>query len=489
MMETLSPKTIDEVRGHVHRYAYDRSTIRPGIVHLGIGAFHRAHQAVVVDDLLSEDPSWGIVGASLRRPDTKDALAPQDGLYSLLVRDGGGTSARIIGSVVSLLDARRERDALLERLADPLTRLVSLTITEKGYCYNAVTSSLDETHPEIAADLADARNPSTAAGLIVEALRRRRNAGIAPFTVMSCDNLPNNGRVTARIVTDFAEAIDPALGAWVRTNVAFPGTMIDRIVPATTDADRAEALEMLGLEDRWPVVAEPFLQWVVEDRFNGRRPPLELGGAQFATDVLPYERMKLRMLNGAHSMMAYLGYLAGHEYVSQVVADPPFRRFIEGAWDAEIAPTLTMPPGVLEDYAAALMKRFSNPALKHRTYQIAMDGSQKLPQRLVGTIADRLRRGLPVDRLALGIAAWITYARGTDMQGKQIDVQDPHREDFVIAAGRALGDPEALLDNFLKLDRIFTEDVRNSRHFRRTLAAQYETLHQLGPAEAARRAA
>ncbi|MEQ1899473.1 MAG: mannitol dehydrogenase family protein [Devosia sp.] len=485
MSERLSAASLGHTQSGVRRFSYDRPRVTPGIVHLGIGAFHRAHQAVVTDDLLASDPNWGIVGASLRRPDTRDALAPQDGLYTLLVRDGGGTSARIIGAVLELLDAPNQKPRLLARMSDAATRIVSLTVTEKGYCYDAASGGLDTGHPQIIEDLANPANPQTAPGLIVEALRQRRAAGIAPFTVLSCDNLPHNGTVAARVVTELALRVDPALGEWVKSNVAFPATMIDRIVPATTEADREEAREITRLEDAWPVVTEPFLQWVIEDRFVGERPRFELGGAEFVSDVAPYETMKLRMLNGAHSMIAYLGYLGGHEFVSQVIADPSIRRFIENAWAREIAPTLSMRPQVVSAYAETLLKRFSNPALKHRTMQIAMDGSQKLPQRLVGTIGDRLKLGQPVERLALGVAAWITYASGTDLQGRLIVVDDPMRAEFESATARAGGNDEALIGNFLALSRVFTEDVRNSKPLREALLVQYRALHSLGAAGAA----
>jgi fructuronate reductase len=239
-------------------------------------------------------------------------------------------------------------------------------------------------------------------------------ADLTPFAVLSCDNLPHNGAVTARVVTEFAEAVDAKLGRWVRDNVAFPGTMIDRIVPATTDADRAEVAALTGLDDAWPVVGEPFLQWVVEDKFAGQRPPLEIGGAEWASDVAPYERMKLRMLNGTHSSMAYLGYLGGYEFIADVIADPHFQRFIGGELKEEIAPTLGMAKAETDAYAVKLLKRYSNTAMKHRTYQIAMDGSQKLPQRLLGTISDRLRAGAPIERLSLTLAAWMIYAQGKD---------------------------------------------------------------------------
>ena len=481
MIERLSLQTLDSALPSTRRYRYDRAAVTPGIVHLGIGAFHRAHQAVVVDDMLERDPTWGIIGASLRRPDTKEALGPQDGLYTVLTKDGDARELRIVGSVLDVIDGQKERERLLSQMSAASTRIVSLTVTEKGYCYNPAGGGLDVTHPEIVADLKQPRTPGTAAGMIVEALRRRRDAGIAPFIVLSCDNLPHNGKVAARVFSEYAEAVDPALGRWVRDTVAFPATMIDRIVPATTDADRAEVATLLGLEDAWPVVAEPFLQWVIEDRFAGARPPFDLGGAEFVGDVAPYETMKLRMLNGSHSMMAYLGYLSGHEFISEVVGQPEFRRFVSNAMAEEIAPTLGMAKSQTDGYATKLLERFSNTALRHRTYQIAMDGSQKLPQRLLGTIADRIKVGAPFERLALGVAAWMIYARGVDEKGNAIEVQDPMRAEF------AKVDPNDLVGGFLALERVFPRDLAGNETFRTTIARQAALLRDVGAAEAVKR--
>lgn len=477
----LCNATLRQVAAGVAIPAYDRRAVAPGIVHLGIGAFHRAHQAVVIDDVLRQAPDWGIVGASLRRPDTKEALAPQDGLYTLLIKDGEQRSPRVIGSVLGVLDAPHEKEALLSRMADPATRVVSLTVTEKGYCYNAASGGLDAAHPDIVADLANPQQPATAAGIVTEALRRRMAAGLAPFTVLSCDNLPHNGQVAGRVFTEFAEAVDAKLGRWVRENVAFPGTMIDRIVPATTDADRAEVTALIGLEDAWPVMGEPFLQWVVEDRFvAGTRPPLELGGAEWTGDVAPYERMKLRMLNGTHSSMAYLGYLCGYEFIAEVIANPDFRRFVGNELTQEIAPTLGMPAAQTDAHAGKLLERYSNTAMKHRTYQIAMDGSQKLPQRLLGTIADRLKAGAPFERLALAVAAWMIYARGVDLSGKPIAVQDPMAKEFAaIDAGR-------LVAGYLAIERVFPRELAAHAGLRQTLEAKVALLRDVGAAEAVR---
>jgi len=479
----LSNATLGQAQVGVQLPGYDRSQVAPGIVHLGIGAFHRAHQAVVVDDVLARDASWGIVGASLRRPDTKEALEPQDGLYTLLIKDGDKRAPRIIGSVVSVLDAPNQKEALLNRMADPATRIVSLTVTEKGYCYNAATGGLDLTHSDIVADLKSPRNPASAAGIIAEALRRRMEAGVAPFTVLSCDNLPHNGMVAGKVFTEFAEAVDGRLGRWVRENVPFPGTMIDRIVPATTDADRAEVASLVGLEDAWPVMGEPFLQWVVEDKFVGARPPLEIGGAEFVSDVAPYERMKLRMLNGTHSSMAYLGYLSGYEFIAEVIANGDFLRFVSNELNEEIAPTLGMGKAQTDAYAGQLVERYSNTAMKHRTYQIAMDGSQKLPQRLLGTIADRLTAGAPIERLSLAVAAWMVYAHGVDLKGKPIPVQDPMAAEF------AAIDPARLVEGYLAIDRVFPRELAGNAVFRETVEKKVELLREVGALEAVRRTA
>ncbi len=438
----LSNASLAGLPQSVRRPDYDRSGVTPGIVHLGIGAFHRAHQAVHLDDILLEEPGWGIVGASLRSASTRDALKPQDCLYTLSVRSGEGERLRIIGSVVDVLVAAEEREQLLAAMADRRVRIVSLTVTEKGYCHDPATGRLNEAHPDIRHDLSEPHAPQSAPGLIVEALARRRGAGVAPFTVLTCDNLPSNGRVVKRILDGFAALRDPDLGAYVAGELACPSTMVDRITPATTDEDRERISAALGVDDAWPVVTEPFSQWVIEDHFPAGRPAFEATGAELVADVAPYEHMKLRLLNGAHSSLAYLGYLAGYEYVSDVMADPGFARFVKALMD-EATPTLSVPPSTdISAYKAALIARFENPALKHRTWQIAMDGSQKLPQRLLGTIRDCLKRGLPFGRLALGVAGWMRYVAGVDEKGAAIDVRDPlaaHLRELADGAGPVAG--------------------------------------------------
>jgi fructuronate reductase len=480
MAPRLSENTLAHLSANVRRPDYKRADITPGIVHLGIGAFHRAHQALYVDDLLCHHPEWGIIGASLRRPDTFNALAPQDFYYTLAVRSPQGTSCRIIGSVLRVINATEEREQLLGLMADRATRIVSLTITEKGYCHDPATGELDETHPDIVHDLAHTSAPVSAPGLIVEAARRRHNAGIAPFIVLSCDNLPANGKTARRIILGFARRRDPSLALYMENNVTFPSTMVDRIVPATTDEDRAEISDILGHEDAWPVVTEPFSQWVIEDNFPGGRPPFEEAGATMVSDVEPFERMKLRLLNGSHSSLAYLGYLAGFKTVSQVMENPKFSSFLHELMTQEIIPTLDMPEIDLLAYRDALLTRFANPALRHATWQIAMDGSQKLPQRLLDTIRDRMSADQPYERLALGVAGWIRYASGVDEAGSVIDVRDPLAERCEKIAREAGGDSARLVDGFLALSVVFGTDLPQNRDFRRNLVEKVALLREFG---------
>lgn len=481
-MTRLSAKTLAQVSPGARVPDYDRARVTPGIVHLGIGAFHRAHMAVYVDDLLKDHPDWGIVGASLRRPDTKEALEPQDGLYTVAVRDASGTYPRIIGSILRVLDANTQREDLLAMMASPAIRIVSLTVTEKGYCHDPATGELDQRHPDIVHDLANPTTPRSAPGMLVEGLARRRAAGIAPFAVMSCDNLPSNGATVKRIVTKFASLRDAALGEWVG-QVAFPGTMVDRIVPSTTDADRGTVAQMIGAEDAWPIMTEPFTQWVIEDHFPEGRPPFEKAGAQMVGDVEPFERMKLRMLNGSHSTMAYLGYLAGYEYISDVMGDPDFVKLIHGLMTEEAMPTLDMPGVDLGAYRDQLLDRFRNPALKHRTWQIAMDGSQKLPQRLLGTIRDRLKAELPFERLGLGVAAWMRYVVGIDEKGDTIDVRDPLAMRMMAIAADNIDDAEELYIGLAALTEVFGSDLADNQAFGETVATHLDSLFEIGVKE------
>ncbi len=481
MSKRLSETSLPDLPQSIARPRYDRSALTTGIVHLGVGAFHRAHQAVYVDDVLAQDPSWGIVAASLRSPDTYDALKPQDGLYTLSIRSGDGERLRVIGSIRDVIVAPQAIDDLLRVMADPKTRIVSLTVTEKGYCHDPATGALNEAHPDVVHDLRNPHLPRSALGFILEALRRRRIAGIPPFTVLTCDNLPANGRTVKRVLTRFAELSDPAFGRFVAEHVSCPSTMVDRIVPATSDEDRRRIREKLGVADAWPVVTEPFTQWVIEDNFPLGRPAWERVGAEFVADVEPYEHMKLRLLNGSHSTLAYLGYLAEYETVADTMADPAFERLITGLMNEEVTPTLHMPEGAdLAAYKRALIERFKNPALRHRTWQIAMDGSQKLPQRLLGTVRDRLGENASIQRLALGVAAWMRYVTGSDEKGAPMDVRDPMAARLREAADRAGGSPERLAQELLALREIFGEDLPHDERFTDPVTAALQRLYAEG---------
>jgi fructuronate reductase len=407
-----------------------RRTARPvpvGIVHLGLGAFFRAHGAIYVDQAMAASGGdWGILGVSLQSPDMRDRLAPQGGTYLAVEMGPGGETARHIQSVQGVLVAREDPGAVLAAMAAPGVRIVSLTVTEKGYCHEPGTGRLNSDHPDIAHDLSHPL-PRSAPGYRVRALELRRAAGLAPFTVLCCDNLPENGRVVRSVVLDLARRIDPALADWIADQGRFPSTMVDRIVPATQPPDIDRVAALTGKHDAAPVLHEPFRQWVVEDDFvAGARPDLGAAGVQLVADVTPFEHMKLRMLNGTHSALAYLGYLAGHQTVADTVADPVFAAFVRHLWTAEIIPALDPPPGVdLPAYAAQLMDRYANPAIRHRTWQIAMDGSQKLPQRILGTLATNLAAGRASRGLILAIAGWMTCVRGHDLSGAPIDVRDP----------------------------------------------------------------
>lgn len=461
---------------------YDRSVVTPGIVHLGLGAFHRAHQAAFVDDCLNAgDSGWGIVGASLRSADTRNALAPQDGLYTLSEVDGSGERLRVIGSILTTLVAPEDPAALLKALCDPRIRIVTLTVTEKAYLRNS-TGMLDDRHQEIAWDLANPDHPKSLYGFLTEAIARRRAAGTSPFTILSCDNLPANGATLRRLLTAFAGMRDSELGRFVAEVIAFPSSMVDRIVPATTDADRERISASLGVSDAWPVTTEPFRQWVIEDHFPSGRPAWERFGVEMVKDVAPFEDMKLRLLNGSHSAIAYLGLLSGHETVAHAFGDPAIRSFVTALW-REAIPTLPTDAGLRpEAYTHELAKRFDNPALKHRTAQIANDGSQKLPQRIIATALDRLRAGGAVDHLMLAPAAWIAAceARGRSLPaGHFTDPLDAALETIFAKSGSAA---ETVDEVFAAAG--FAAGSEHLEALKRTAARHLETLRRSGPAAA-----
>ncbi len=433
----LSNATLGDLPASVARPSYDRTALTPGIVHIGPGAFHRAHQAAYVDAILSEDSRWAISEVALNSTGVSDALGPQDGLYTLALLDAT-VEHRIIGSVAELLTARA-RDTILSRIAAPTTKLVTTTVTEKGYHLNG-DGGLDMDHPAIVRELTGAE-PSTLSGWLVAGLAARRAAGGGAITLMSCDNLADNGHRFRRAVRDLAAARDPELASWIDDHVRFPSTMVDSITPATDDALRASVRAATGLEDAWPIQREAFTQWVIEDDFATDRPPFELAGVQFTRDVRGFENAKLRLLNGAHSTIAYLGLLLGLTHVRDAMRDPALAGFAERLMRDDIAPSITAPAEMaLDGYIAAVLGRFANPAIAHQLAQIAWDGSQKLPYRLLDTVRDARAAGRPVERLAIPIAAWFHFLELRKASGEAL--VDPRAEALLARAG----DAGALLD-------------------------------------------
>jgi fructuronate reductase len=451
-----------------------------GIVHLGLGNFHRAHQAVYTEEaMLAAGGDWAICGVTMRdNPAMQEAMAPQDNLYSVLTRDREGETVQIVRAIRKVLIAPRQRDELMALLRDPQVRIVSLTVTEKGYCYDARTGGLDFQHPAIEHDLQHPDSPGSVPGLLVAALRTRRSN---PFTVLSCDNLAHNGHVLRQVVVQFAQALAPELAEWIAAEVAFPSTMVDRIVPATTDEDRAAVSVATGYYDAWPVPGESFRQWVIEDHFPQGRPAWDKVGAMLVDDVMPYEMAKLRMLNGTHSTMAYLGVLAGFETVDRAIADPDMYALIRNMMSEEILPTLTVPDSFDQlAYRDALLMRYANPALKHKTMQIAADGSLKLPPRLLGTIADRIAADASFSRLTLAIAAWMRFLLCRTDSSTQYAISDPMAARLSSIASQSGGDNVVLMNRLLDLREIFPAELAGHAGFRSELLGMLERLSSLG---------
>lgn len=455
----------------IERPAYDRSTVQIGVVHFGPGAFHRAHQACFLDNLLLRDRRWGICGVSLRSPAVRDALAGQDNLYTLAIRDEA-ISYRVIGAIRELLVAPESPQAVLRRLSAPSTHVVTITVTEKGYCLTG-DGALDLAHPDIARDLANRNAPASLVGLLAEALRRRREAGTSPFTVVSCDNLVDNGAKLARATALFARTADPALADWIENEVSFPRTMVDSITPATTDALRQSVSKALGVEDRGPVQREAFLQWVLEEGFRQPAPDWESAGVTLTNDVAGYDRAKLRLLNGAHSTLAYAGLLAGHRTVCEAMGDDSLSRFVRTLMELDIAPTLRAPRGLsLQGYIDVILKRFRNPNMRHELAQIAWDGSQKLPFRILGTIRDALDAGRPVDRLCLPLAAWMRFVCRVARTGERLN--DPLSATLLDTGSACIGMGAADVPRFLALDSVFPRELAADPRFTRPLTQLYD---------------
>lgn len=455
-MSRLNAKALGQLPDAVVTPQYDRQAIKNGIVHLGVGAFHRGHQAWYTEQVLNnQGGDWGITGVSLRSATVQQQLQPQDGFYTLVEKQGDEQRLQVIGAIKDVIVAPENPGALLSLLSDETTQVVTLTITEKGYCYDFAADTLDANHPDILHDLEHFPfQPRTAVAYLVAALRTRRKKKL-PLTVLSCDNLPANGRILEKVVLAFAEKIDTTLAQWIKTSVAFPCSMVDRIVPATTPEDIASVRETLGVDDQATVATEPFAQWVIENNFKTPVPAWDKVGALFVEDVEPFEDMKLRLLNGSHSIIAYLGYLAGYDYVHQVVADKDFARFIRDYMDKIATPTLHMPEGFdLAAYKDQLLVRFANASLNHKTSQIAQDGSQKIPQRWLMSLRENIAAERDVSILALALAGWIRYLQGQRDNGETYSIIDPAADQLAAMTLRSSGSAQLVAD-VLAVESIF----------------------------------
>ncbi|EPG4896716.1 mannitol dehydrogenase family protein [Citrobacter koseri] len=464
---------------------YDRQQLQTRIVHFGFGAFHRAHQALLTDRVLNaQGGDWGICEISLFSGDRlMSQLREQNHLYTVLEKGANGNQAIIVGAVKECLNAKLDSlAAIIEKFCEPQVAIVSLTITEKGYCIDPATGSLDVSNPHIIHDMQHPTEPHSAPGILVEALHRRRERGLSPFTVLSCDNIPDNGHVVKNAVLGMAEKRAAELAAWIQQHVSFPGTMVDRIVPAATEESLDEITRELGVADPCAISCEPFIQWVIEDNFVAGRPQWEVAGVQMVDDVLPWEQMKLRMLNGSHSFLAYLGYLAGFQHISDCMQDSAFREAAYRLMMNEQAPTLRITNVDLSRYAASLIERFANPALKHRTWQIAMDGSQKLPQRMLEGIREHLARGSDWPLLALGVAGWMRYVSGVDDAGATIDIRDPLSEKIRLLV-ESSSDAERV-SALLSLQEVFGTDLVKNPLFVQAIEQAWRRIAQHGAHQA-----
>ncbi|MEU7632808.1 mannitol dehydrogenase family protein [Nocardia sp. NPDC049220] len=472
--------TVDCIR-RVSTPTYDRSGISTGIVHFGVGGFHRAHQAMYLDRLLERGTAreWGICGIGVLPGDRRmrDVLAAQDGLYTLSTVTPDGTwTTRVIGSILEYRYAPDDPEAVLEKLAAPATRIVSLTITEGGYHIAAATGEFDADDPAIRADLRADAPPATVFGLVTEALARRRERGVEPFTVMSCDNIEGNGNVARRMLAAFATLRDPELGAWVTDQVRFPNSMVDRITPVTPPGATGEVERRYGVTDRWPVLAEPYTQWVLEDSFGLGRPAFDDVGVQLVDDVAPYELMKLRLLNASHQALCYLGYLSGYRLVHEAAQDPAFRRFLLRYMDVEATPTLRAVPGVdLGRYKQTLLERFANPAIGDTIARLCAESSDRIPKWLLPVVRHQLAADGDITCAATVVASWARYAEGIDEQGEPIEIVDPMRDLLVPLARRERERPTA----FLGARFVFGDLIDEPRFVTAYLAAM-NSLHTRG---------
>ncbi len=480
MSVSLSQQTLGDIDPQVARPTYDRSKVTPGIVHLGVGGFHRAHEAMYLDAVMNEGKAldFGIVGVGVLAHDQRivDTLNGQDGLYTLVQKHPDGSlEPRVIGSLLRMLHAPSDPEAVVAQMADPAIRIVSLTITEGSYLIDQVTGQFESDHPSIQGDLQAGAVPTTAFGFIVEALCRRRASGTTPFTVMTCDNLPGNGDTAHLSIVAFARAKDADLADWIDREVPFPNCMVDRITPVTAPGDIEALEEKFGLVDGWPVVCEPFTQWVLEDKFVDGRPSWEDAGVQVVEDVIPYELMKLRLLNASHQALCYLGYLSGYRYAHEVAGDDLFVKFLLGYMEFEGSPTLPEVPGVdLEAYRKELVFRFANPEVRDTLARLCAESSDRIPKWLVPVIRADVAAGRSVDRSALVVASWARYAEGVDEKGEPIEIVD-HRREAVMAAAADTSDPLAFVR-----DTTLFGDLAEHAAFTEPYLSALESLHEDG---------
>jgi mannitol 2-dehydrogenase len=477
----LNSATLGQLPDFVRVPRYERSALAKSIVHIGVGGFFRAHQAEYLDELLHQPGSeeWGYVGVGLLQHDERirDAMRAQDCLFTLVERGAKGEHARIIGSIGSFLHGPENPIAVLEAMASPECRIVSLTITEGGYYVNSGTGEFDAEHPDIQRDLANPGSPSCSFGYLVEALDRRRKRALPPFTVMSCDNMQSNGDVTRKMLTAFARLRDPELGAWVEENVAFPNAMVDRITPATTDEHRALVRETFGIDDAWPVMTEPFKQWVIEDHFPQGRPAWEKVGAQMVGDVLPYEKMKIRLLNASHQAMCYIGMLVGHTLAHETMEDARIRKLVETMMDVEVTPHLPAVPGIdLADYKRTLIERFANPAIRDQLARIGTEGSARIPKFVLPSVIDALPRGAPVKLMAFTVAAWFRYLTGKDDNGNALPINDPMEAKLTETARRGGADASAMLG----LRELFGDELPKPNAFSEEVGRALKSFYERG---------
>jgi mannitol 2-dehydrogenase len=461
--------------------SYDRSTLTTGIVHFGVGGFHRAHQAMYLDRLMSDGKAhdWAICGVGVMPADQRmrDVLRAQDGLYTLVVKaPDGGLDARVIGSIAEYLYAPDDPEAVIEKMASPEIRIVSLTVTEGGYNFNAVTGEFMADHHDVRHDLQPGALPKTSFGLITAALERRRERGLAPFTIMSCDNIQGNGEAARRSFVAYARLRDPGLAGYVAEQVRFPNSMVDRITPVTTDDDREQVRKQFGVDDGWPVVCEPFTQWALEDSFGAGRPPFEDVGVQVVPDVEPYELMKLRLLNASHQGLCYFAWLAGYRLVHDAAQDPLFARFLLAYMEREATPTLEEVPGVdLREYQHQLIDRFSNAQVRDTVARLCAESSDRIPKWLLPVIRRNLETGGEILLSTAIVASWARYDEGVDEQGRPIEIVDQLRDRLVANAQRQRTEPLAFIE-----DRDVFGDLVDNERFVSAYKSVLESLHRQG---------